>query len=818
MDDDIPDIIRGLNDDKAIQISYAKFLAAYYEDQFMEIIDNESDPERHFSINASFIDLADFDPVIAHYTFLNPKTALQLFEKAAIAVEQSILEEEEDDFSGREFKPNLHVRLIDLPMDEMTAKMSLPRAEDIGKLVSVQGTVIRAGFPKILAYAHSYRCTVCEAEHIYTYGDIELGNQIGVPTACRNPECNSTRFQQVESETKFRNYQEIKIQEQIQRLGIGSVPRCFQVVLEDDLAEMCKAGDDVFICGTIHRKWKAFNEKERMDLDLVLRANSITVINQQFEESHESIDKEYELFWESHRHLPIAARDLIIKQVCPQIYGTFIVKLAVLLSLIGGVNRQNDDGTTIRGDSHLLLVGDPGTGKSQFLKFATKVSARSVLTTGIGTTSAGLTATAIRDTGGEWALEAGALVLADGGVCCIDELDCIRENDRVAIHEAMESQTLSVAKAGLVMKLNARTTVIAATNPKGAYDPRSSLSVNIALASPLLSRFDIILVMLDTKDPEWDERVSTFVLENRRDVGVVAPEEEPEALSPEDEEGSEGRQRASQNLQRVSGMSQTEFDNIEWTPQHLQKYITYVKRRRPILSPDAQTVLVAFYSSQRLSHHRSAARTTIRMLESAIRLAQAHARLMNRDTVLIVDAVAVAILMHLSVESLGGSSEPRGGYGHGLSAFRSDSIAKIPFPSDPDALFFQQGQEMLNLLELNHLIASLKTCLQQISGVSSDDDGSNNDSRYIPLGGSARYPSQTQMPKPPLLSTTFGKEFGQSLYSRANEHTPLNETRHTIQTPNKVTPKAQSSLYDSFENSFNTPDPNLDDDPFFYQK
>lgn len=480
------------------------------------------------------------------------------------------------------------------------------------------------------------------------------------------------------------DHQVIKIQEQASKLGVGSIPRSILVVLEDDLVDSVKAGDQVVVVGILMRTWQPCIRGVRCDLETTIKANSIRIKNATTSQVlvTEELRAEFAQFWAKHKRDPIRGRNEIIASICPKVYGLFIVKLAVALTVVGGVSYVDETGMKTRGEPHMLLIGDPGTGKSQFLRFTAELSPRSVLTTGIGTTSAGLTCTAVKD-GGEWMLEAGALVLADRGVCCIDEFSSIRSNDRTSIHEAMEQQTLSVAKAGLVCKLNARTTIFAVTNPKGRYDPTADVSVNTSIASPLLSRFDLILVLLDRMNARWDQVVSSFIL--KQAIGTdTSMKEEAE------------RNDAESSFDTPAGqLPSTREDSLLWSIPKLQAYICHVKDRyQPELSRGAMTILQRYYQRQRGSDSRSAARTTIRLLESLTRLAQAHARLMCHSEVAVMDAVVAVFVMEVSKSTDNCSEMLEGG---------AESVLHSNFAENPEEEYALQEKLVLEYLMLPEL-------------------------------------------------------------------------------------------------------------------
>ncbi|XP_030478340.2 probable DNA helicase MCM9 [Cannabis sativa] len=612
-----------MSDSSADVKSLAQFLLRRHSDQLRSIA-LSTDSKLHYPLYVEFAELLEDDYSLAGLVFSQPTEYLRFFDQAAVWAHKIIMEE----FKGSEKgvkKEFIHVRidingsLFELSKSDAFPRIGCVRVKHRGILLTLKGTVIRSGAIKMYEGERWYSCQKCQHSFL-VYPELETRNSVQLPSYCpmqRSKFCGGTNFKYLEGSITCHDYQEIKIQESTHVLGVGAIPRSILVILKDDLVDIVKAGDDIIVTGVLTARWSPDLKDVRCDLDPVLIANHVRRTNELKSDitiPHDVIMK-FDQFWSEFKDTPLKGRNAILRGVCPQIFGLFTVKLAVALTLIGGVQHVDASGTKVRGESHLLLVGDPGTGKSQFLKFAAKLSNRSVITTGLGSSSAGLTVTAVKDAG-EWMLEAGALVLADGGLCCIDEFDSMREHDRATIHEAMEQQTISVAKAGLVTTLSTRTIVFGATNPKGQYDPDQSLSVNTALSGPLLSRFDIVLVLLDTKNPEWDGVVSSHILF----------------------EGKPEKDETAEDLSKI------------WPFPLLRRYIQYVKEHfSPILTKEAETVISSYYQLQRRSATHNAARTTVRMLESLIRLAQAHARLMFRNEVTRLDAITAILCIESSM-------------------------------------------------------------------------------------------------------------------------------------------------------------------------
>lgn len=624
---------------------------------------------------------------------------------------------------------NIHCRFKSLPQCSGTFHKKIPGVEALGRLISVKGTVTRLGPVRLMERSKTWSCGKCGTQTI-THPDNSLFGSIPKPVSCialvDDRRCGGVKFDEVregEASTSAalraatrEDYQEIRIQEMTSQLGVGALPRSLTIVLRHDLVDVCKAGDEVIIVGWMLCRWRQGLKSEMLcEADFALVANHVTTVNKRASlrgPGHLSITEWSENYWNRFPgERKLIGRNKIVSAFCPQIYGLFLVKLAVLMTVIGGCGDEGDSHENMadvggagtmrmvssqgnnrmakkvgarnhRKEGHLLLVGDPGTAKSQFLVSAAKLIIRSVMTTGSGSTSAGLTVAAVKE-GGEWQLEAGALILADRGICCIDEFNGLRGHDRTAIHEAMEQQTLSVAKAGLVCKLHTRCSIIAACNSKGKFEEGESISTNVALASPLISRFDLILVMTDRHNEEWDNRLSTTILE-----GISKPK-------------CSSRPAVGEAVEEIT---------INFSI--LRSYINHVRLDgHPLMTLGARIVLGKYYQLQRKADLRDAARTTIRLLESLVRLAQAHAKLMQNDSVELSDAIWSVILMETSMST------------QSLLDVRPDLYAALPqdYPDDVLHQYQQYEYAILRRLEINPKLLE-PSDLDNISPLPLDED------------------------------------------------------------------------------------------------
>ncbi len=569
----------------------------YRERVRLMILENRND------IEVDFGDLIMFSPSLAEFVINNPDKAFEMFSEAIKRVVELEYPEYLEKFN------TYVVRFRDVPY---LVKIRDIRSTHIGKLVAIEGIIVRATPPKQRMVKAVFVHEPCGNEIVVSVS----GDVIEKPSVC--PFCNkSTGFKLLEEKSEFEDFQRLVIQERPEEVPAGQLPRSIEADVHGPLVDVARPGDRVTVIGVLRLRGQKSSRKAKTIYDIYIDVNNIIVSQRVLEEIE--ITKEDE-----ERILELAKdpmiRRKIIASIAPGIYGMWDIKEAIALLLFGGVPKVLPDGTRIRGDIHVLIIGDPGTAKSQLLQYVTRIAPRAVYTTGRGSTAAGLTAAVVRDKQtGEYYLEAGALVLADGGIACIDEIDKMREEDRVAIHEAMEQQTVSIAKAGIVARLNARASVLAAGNPKyGRYLPNRSISENVNLPPTILSRFDLIFVIRDTPNLERDRSLA-------RHITLVHGA--PEGIRPPID------------------------------PDLLRKYIAYARKYiRPVLTDEARKLIEEFFVEMRkrsLEVPDAPIAITARQLEALIRLAEAHAKMALRDRVTAEDAAEAIRLMKSMLESVG---------------------------------------------------------------------------------------------------------------------------------------------------------------------
>ncbi|KAG2150505.1 MCM-domain-containing protein [Suillus clintonianus] len=573
------------------------------------------------SLEVSYLHLAMSKPILAYFLTNSPSAMLVIFDEVAL---NAILVYYP---SYERIHSEVHVRIADLPLSSSLRDL---RRSNLNNLVRVTGVVTRRSgvFPQ-LKYV-KFDCRKCGAVLGPFYQDATKEVKVSF---CAN--CESKGPFPVNSEqTVYRNYQKMTLQESPGSVPPGRLPRHREVILLWDLIDMAKPGEEIEVTGIYRNNFDAsLNSKNGFPVfSTIIEANHIN--------KKEDLFAAFRLTEEDEKEMRALARDerirkRIVKSIAPSIYGHEDIKTAIALSLFGGVTKDINRKHRIRGDINVLLLGDPGTAKSQFLKYAEKTAHRSVFATGQGASAVGLTASVRKDpVTQEWTLEGGALVLADKGTCLIDEFDKMNDADRTSIHEAMEQQSISISKAGIVTTLQARCAIIAAANPiRGRYNPTIPFQQNVELTEPILSRFDVLCVVKDNVDPVQDELLARFVV------------------------GSHLRSHPKFEADRDEMDVGTTLD-ADIIPQDiLRKYIMYAREKiRPKLYDLDQDKLARLFSDlRRESLATGSYPITVRHLESMIRMAEASAKMSLREYVRSDDidmAISVAVGSFVSTQKM----------------------------------------------------------------------------------------------------------------------------------------------------------------------
>ena len=570
-------------------------------------------PKQAKYIVVDFNDLVSV-PLIESKFVESPDEILHAFSKAIY----EILKERFPEYA-RKIEHEIRARIANFPAERSLRQIN---SEVITKMISVSGMVVRASEVKPLAKEVTYKCL---DKHISVFTLLD-GMSLNASVKCQTPNCKHTNLAIVPEESKFIDFQIVRLQELPEDLPPGQLPHYVNVSMKQDLVDYARPGDRIVLSGIVRiEQERVFGVKQSESALYRLRmdGNNIEFIGGRGIKGTRRTERE-EISPDEQKIIRTLSKnpdiyDRLIASFAPHIRGHELFKEAILLLIVGSTQRALSDGSKIRGDINVFLVGDPGTAKSEMLKFCARIAPRGLYTSGRGSTAAGLTAAVVRDASGIFMLEAGAVVLGDQGLVCIDEFDKMRPEDRSALHEVMEQQSASIAKGGIVATLNARTSILAAANPMfGKYDPFKNLTENVNLPIPLLTRFDLVFVVRDIPSQEKDREIAQHILSQHG----------------------------------TSGTDTTSLIDVDI----LTKYLAYAKQNDPVLTKEAENKIMEFYLKMRSVEGEDKEKMitiTPRQLEGLIRLSTARARILLKNQVEEDDADRAIYLFNEMLKNAG---------------------------------------------------------------------------------------------------------------------------------------------------------------------
>ncbi len=556
----------------------------------------EAVQEGEDSVLVEFQEIDIFNPELSDYIQERPNEAISAAEEGVLGVD--IISDE-----------TFNIRFRNMPEEEFVLLKNL-RSKHIGRFIPIEGMIKRASQVKPEVVSAIFECTSCGDR----YEKEQDSSKLKSPYKC---DCGSRKFETVEK--KMTDTQNVVLEENPESRQGSEQPSTLNVRLEGDLVDpefqkKVVPGNVAHITGILR---ETPFQKDSKKYDIYMDANFLEPTEQEFEELELTDEEEEEI-----KNLAEDEEifDKVARSIAPSIYGLHQIKQAIALQLFGGVKKTREDGVESRGDIHILLIGEPGTGKSQLLEFTGQLSPKGRYVVGKSSTGAGITAAAVRnEQTGEFELEAGTLVLANKGLAAVDEIDKMSSEDRSSMHEAMEQQQISVAKANIQATLHAETSILAAGNPKlGRFDPYEPIPTQIDISDTLLSRFDFIFPVKDEPDESKDQKLSKQVLQNH-----IEPE-------------------------KVQG---------ELEQETLRKYIAYARRKiKPQLTQEAADKIQEFYVSMRQGSGEGAGESvpiTARQLEALVRVAEASARAELREEVLEKDAQRAIDILTYCLKQVG---------------------------------------------------------------------------------------------------------------------------------------------------------------------